>query len=86
MQHQTVASRATTQTASHSSAGAIPTSHLSALLGAYNATALASSYLERGNLKAARRKLVLALRDVDTLAAAQATICASPAAVQGGAV
>lgn len=50
--------------------GAIPSSHFSALLGAYNAATLASAYLERGNLKAARRKLVLALRDVDTLAAA----------------
>lgn len=43
--------------------------HQRALLGAFNATNLASSYIERGNFAAARRKLVLALQAVDQLRA-----------------
>lgn len=42
----------------------IPTNNLQAIFAAYNAAGLAQSYLERGNFAAARRKLVLALRDI----------------------
>lgn len=45
---------------------AIPASHLQHLLAAHNAAGLAQSYLERGNFTAARRKLVLALHDIET--------------------
>lgn len=45
----------------------IPTDRLHAVLGAFNAANLASSYIERGNFAAARRKLVLALQAVDQL-------------------
>ena len=47
--------------------GTIPAQNLTAVLAAYNASTLASSYIERGNFAAARRKLVLALRDIETL-------------------
>jgi Tfp pilus assembly protein PilF len=43
----------------------IKTESLSHVLGAHNACNLASCYLERGNLAAARRKLVQALASVN---------------------
>ena len=46
---------------------AIPADRLSAVLGAFNASNLASSYIERGNFTAARRKLVQALNAVNQL-------------------
>ena len=47
----------------------IPTDRLHAVLGAFNAANLASSYIERGNFAAARRKLVLALQAINQLQA-----------------
>lgn len=44
---------------------AIPADRLHAVLAAFNAANLASAYLERGNLAAARRKLVQALASVN---------------------
>ncbi|WP_395024589.1 hypothetical protein [Comamonas odontotermitis] len=62
-----------TITASRSAApskpNTIPADHLHAVLGAFNATNLASSYIERGNFAAARRKLVLALAAINQLQA-----------------
>lgn len=43
----------------------IPADRLQSVLAAYNAANLASSYIERGNLAAARRKLVQALASVN---------------------
>ena len=48
---------------------AIPADRLHAVLGAFNAANLASSYIERGNFSAARRKLVLALQAINQLQA-----------------
>ena len=48
---------------------AIPADRLHAVLGAFNAANLASSYIERGNFAAARRKLVLALQAINQLQA-----------------
>lgn len=45
--------------------GTIPTTHLMPMLAAFNACNLASFYLERGNVAAARRKLVQALASVN---------------------
>ena len=42
----------------------IPTANLAAVLAAFNAANLASSYIERGNFAAARRKLVQALASI----------------------
>lgn len=53
----------------------IPTAHLQSVLAAFNACNLASSYLERGNIAAARRKIVQALASVN-----QVQTCAT----QGG--
>jgi len=47
---------------------AIPVAYLSPVLAAYNAANLASCYLERGNIAAARRKLVQALASVNEVA------------------
>ena len=47
----------------------IPADRLHAVLGAYNAANLASSYIERGNFSAARRKLTLALSAINQLTA-----------------
>ncbi|MEG0923184.1 MAG: hypothetical protein RSG22_17480 [Comamonas sp.] len=47
----------------------IPADRLHSVLGAFNATNLASSYIERGNFAAARRKLVLALQAINQLQA-----------------
>lgn len=44
---------------------AIPAHNLTAVLGAFNAANLASSYIERGNFAAARRKLVQALQSIN---------------------
>lgn len=57
-------------------AGTISTSNLTAVLGAFNACNLASSYIERGNFTAARRKIILALRDIDTLTTAAKEVTA----------
>ncbi len=46
-------------------AGTIPAAHLQHVLAAFNAVNLAASYIERGNLAAARRKLVLALASIN---------------------
>ncbi|MDR2991177.1 MAG: hypothetical protein LBU72_04490 [Burkholderiaceae bacterium] len=43
----------------------IPVAHLPHVLAAHNAANLASGYIERGNLPAARRKLVQALSHVN---------------------
>ena len=48
-------------------AGDLPPLRLSTVLGAFNASNLASSYIERGNFTAARRKLVQALNAVNQL-------------------
>ena len=48
---------------------AIPTANLTAVLAAFNAANLASSYIERGNFTAARRKLVQALASIGQLQA-----------------
>jgi hypothetical protein len=47
----------------------IPADRLQSVLGAYNAANLASSYIERGNFIAARRKLTLALAAINQLTA-----------------
>lgn len=47
----------------------IPTTNLTAVLAAFNAANLASSYIERGNFAAARRKLVQALASIGQLQA-----------------
>ena len=52
-----------------SKSDSIPASQLQAVLGAFNATNLASSYIERGNFAAARRKLTLALAAINQLTA-----------------
>jgi len=49
--------------------GAIPVAHLQPVLAAYNAANLAGCYLERGNIPAARRKLVQALACVNEVTA-----------------
>ena len=61
----TLASRS----AAPSQPNAIPADRLQSVLGAFNATNLASSYIERGNFAAARRKLVLALQAINQLQA-----------------
>ena len=48
---------------------AIPASTLHAVLAAFNAANLASSYIERGNFAAARRKLTQALSAINALQA-----------------
>ena len=48
---------------------AIPADRLQSVLGAYNAANLASSYIERGNFAAARRKLTLALAAINQITA-----------------
>lgn len=50
-------------------AAPIPAERLQSVLGAYNAANLASSYIERGNFIAARRKLTLALAAINQLTA-----------------
>ena len=52
-----------------STADTIPTANLTAVLAAFNAANLASSYIERGNFAAARRKLVQALASISQLQA-----------------
>ena len=51
-------------------AGTIPLAHLQPVLAAFNACNLASGYLARGNIAAARRKLVQALASVNQVGAA----------------
>jgi hypothetical protein len=48
----------------------IPTAHLLPVLAAFNACNLAGLYLERGNIAAARRKLVQALASVNEVGTA----------------
>jgi hypothetical protein len=45
----------------------IETARLPHVLGAFNALHLASAYLEKGNIQAARRKAVLALASLNEL-------------------
>lgn len=47
--------------------GTLATTQISTVLAAFNAANMASSYIERGNFAAARRKLVLALASVNQL-------------------
>lgn len=47
----------------------IPAHRLHAVLSAFNASNLASSYIERGNFAAARRKLMQALQSINRLQA-----------------
>ena len=54
---------------STSTTDTIPTANLTAVLAAFNAANLASSYIERGNFTAARRKLVQALASIGQLQA-----------------
>jgi len=61
----TLASRSATPFLSTSKPNAIPVAYLQPVLAAYNAANLASCYLERGNIAAARRKLVQALASVN---------------------
>lgn len=53
--------------ASSPTTGTLATTQISTVLAAFNAANLASSYIERGNFAAARRKLVLALASVNQL-------------------
>jgi len=53
--------------ASLPASGTLATTQISTVLAAFNAANLASSYIERGNFAAARRKLVLALASVNQL-------------------
>ena len=59
------ASSIAAQTSSKSDS--IPASQLQVILGAFNAANLASSYIERGNFAAARRKLTLALAAINQI-------------------
>lgn len=58
---------ATCAAASQPTKGTLATTQISTVLAAFNAANLASSYIERGNFAAARRKLVLALASVNQL-------------------
>ncbi|AVO35374.1 hypothetical protein [Ottowia oryzae] len=60
----------------------IPADRLTAVLGAFNASNLASSYIERGNFTAARRKLVQALNAVNQL---QSGLSSAGVEAKGGA-
>lgn len=59
--------QATCATASVPNTRTLATNQISTVLAAFNAANLASSYIERGNFAAARRKLVLALASVNQL-------------------
>lgn len=59
--------QATCAAASQPTTGTLATTQISTVLAAFNAANLASSYIERGNFAAARRKLVLALASVNQL-------------------
>ena len=63
-----ITQQASRAAASQSSTGTLATTQISAVLAAFNAANLASSYIERGNFAAARRKLVQALASVNQLA------------------
>ena len=67
MTSATPASRSAAPSQPHSKPqpGTIPVVCLQPVLAAFNATNLASGYLERGNIPAARRKLVQALAFVN---------------------
>lgn len=74
MSHPTPTVVATDGILSHAAApskpqqGSIPTASLQAILAAHNAANLASGYIEKGNLPAARRQLVQALSHVNRAA------------------
>ena len=53
--------------ASSPTTGTLAATQISTVLAAFNAANMASSYIERGNFAAARRKLVLALASVNQL-------------------
>lgn len=59
--------QATCAASSVPNTGTLATNQISTVLAAFNAANLASSYIERGNFAAARRKLVLALASVNQL-------------------
>ncbi len=59
--------QATCAASSVPNTGTLATTQISTVLAAFNAANLASSYIERGNFAAARRKLVLALASVNQL-------------------
>lgn len=63
----TITQQATCAAAPTSTTGTLATTQISTVLAAFNAANLASSYIERGNFAAARRKLVLALASVNQL-------------------
>jgi len=67
--HMTAIARAHTSapTPAVGKPGTIPTSHLQSVLAAFNAANMASSYIERGNFTAARRKLTQALASINQL-------------------
>ncbi|MFT4241391.1 MAG: hypothetical protein QM569_03805 [Acidovorax sp.] len=62
------ATTARTAAPTHESKSAfIPADGLQSVLAAFNAANLAASYIERGNLPAARRKLVQAMASINQL-------------------
>lgn len=62
-----ITQKAACASASSPTTGTLATTQISTVLAAFNAANLASSYIERGNFAAARRKLVLALASVNQL-------------------
>ncbi|WP_284336001.1 hypothetical protein [Comamonas sp. NoAH] len=63
-----ITQQASRAAASQPTTGTLASTQISAVLAAFNAANLASSYIERGNFAAARRKLVQALASVNQLA------------------
>lgn len=63
-----ITQQASCAAASSPTTGTLATTQISTVLAAFNAANMASSYIERGNFAAARRKLVLALASVNQLA------------------
>lgn len=62
-----IATTARKSALSPQAAPAIPAHNLQSVLAAFNAANLASSYIERGNFTAARRKLAQALASINQL-------------------
>lgn len=57
-----------TTASSPATVGSAPLAQASTVLAAFNAVNIASSYIERGNFAAARRKLTQALTSINQLA------------------